>query len=65
METGIYKIVSKIRPDRMYIGSSINIPKRWREHISNLKKNKHHSKQLQNHFNKYGEADLQFSILLN
>jgi group I intron endonuclease len=61
---GIYKIESKIKPERVYIGSSMNIAKRWAYHLRNLRKDKHHSKKLQRHFNKYGESDLQFSILL-
>lgn len=61
---GIYKIQSSLKPDRIYIGSSSNIYRRWQGHISRLKRNIHHSKKLQRHFNKYGESDLQFSILL-
>lgn len=61
--SGIYKIESKIKPERIYIGSAINIHKRWLLHLSNLKNNCHHSKKLQNHFNKYGESDLQFFII--
>lgn len=62
--SGIYKIQSKIKPERIYIGSAINISNRWRSHINSLKRNKHDNGRLQNHFNKYGEVDLQFSILL-
>jgi group I intron endonuclease len=62
--SGIYQIQSKINPDRIYIGSAININKRWNHHLSNLKSNNHHSIKLQNHYNKYGKEDLQFSILL-
>jgi group I intron endonuclease len=62
--SGIYKIESKSHPDRIYIGSAVNIGNRWYEHLKKLKRNTHHSKKLQNHFNKYGESDLQFSILL-
>lgn len=61
--SGIYQIQSKIKPERIYIGSAINIDDRWRCHLKDLRKNKHQRK-LQNHFNKYGESDLQFSILL-
>lgn len=61
---GIYKIQSIVKPDRCYIGSAINISDRWSKHLSQLRKNEHHSIQLQRHFNKYGESDLMFSILL-
>jgi len=62
--SGIYKIESKIKPERIYIGSAVNIHKRWILHLSRLRRQKHGNIKLQNHFNKYGEADLQFSILL-
>jgi group I intron endonuclease len=62
--SGIYKIESKIKPERIYIGSAVNIGKRWIMHLSHLRRNIHYSKKLQRHFNKYGEADLQFIILL-
>lgn len=62
--SGIYKIQSKLKPKRIYIGSAINILHRWRCHISNLRSNKHPNNKLQNHFNKYGEMDLQFSVLV-
>ena len=62
--TGIYKIQSKIKPKRIYIGSSIEISYRWASHLRALRKNKHFNKKLQNHFNKYNESDLQFSVLL-
>jgi len=62
--SGIYQIQSKLKPERKYIGSAVNIQGRWDVHLSVLKRNKHHSGKLQNHFNKYGETDLHFSILL-
>lgn len=60
---GIYKIESKIKPERIYIGSSINIGNRWTCHLSNLRLNKHGSMKLQNHCNKYGIDDLIFKII--
>lgn len=61
---GIYKIESRINPDKIYIGSAVDIKQRWYGHIGDLKKNKHHSKKLQNHVNKYGIDDLIFSVLM-
>jgi group I intron endonuclease len=61
--TGIYKIQSKLIPDRIYIGSALDIKQRWRNHLSALRKNRHHSGKLQNHYNKYGESDLVFFII--
>lgn len=62
--SGIYQIQSKIHPDRIYIGSAADIQQRRRRHLKDLRKSKHHSIKLQNHFNKYGEQDLQFSLVL-
>lgn len=61
--SGIYKIQSIKSPDRCYIGSSIDIDRRWRMHINQLKDNKHHSVKLQRHFNKYGLSDLSFVVV--
>jgi group I intron endonuclease len=62
--SGIYQIQSKIKPEKTYIGSAVNIQNRWLGHLGRLRNNKHHSPKLQSHYNKYGEYDLQFSILL-
>jgi group I intron endonuclease len=61
---GIYQIQSIKKPERSYIGSSSNVYRRWQGHISQLKRNIHHAQKLQRHFNKYGETDLRFSLLL-
>jgi group I intron endonuclease len=62
-ETGIYKIQSKCKPERIYIGSAVDISDRWRCHLKDLRKSKHHSKKLQRHYDKYGESDLIFSLI--
>lgn len=59
--TGIYQIQSKVHPDRVYIGSSVDINKRWKEHLYWLHRRGHHSPKLQRHFLKYN--DLIFTIL--
>jgi group I intron endonuclease len=61
--TGVYKIQSTKRPDLIYIGSSINIEKRWKEHMDSLRLNKHSNKKLQNHFNN-NPNDLSLSIII-
>lgn len=62
--SGIYQIQSKCYPKRTYIGSAVNIYERWRLHLLDLRKDRHSNNKLQNHFNKYGELDLVFSVLL-
>lgn len=63
--SGIYKIQSKCKPGRIYIGSSINIEKRRRMHLRALRDGNHHSKKLQSHYNKYGKDDLVLIVLLS
>jgi group I intron endonuclease len=62
--SGIYKIGSKVHPDRIYVGSAVSIHYRILSHLSMLRKNKHHNPKLQSHFNKHGESDLVFTVLL-
>lgn len=61
--SGVYQISSTIKPERVYIGSSKDITNRWSGHMSEMRKDKHHSIKLQRHVNKYGLEDLSFSIL--
>jgi group I intron endonuclease len=60
---GIYQIVSKTHPERIYIGSTIDYFNRKRRHLQQLNKGTHHSPALQNHVNKYGIDDFEFSII--
>lgn len=62
--SGIYLIKSKCKPKRIYIGSSKNIFRRWANHLSQLRHNAHYNKELQKHFNKYSESDLEFTIII-
>lgn len=62
-QVGIYQIQSKVKPERIYIGSAVRITHRWYLHLRELGKGKHHSAKLQNHVNKYGIDDLSFSII--
>lgn len=59
---GIYKIQNRIN-DKIYIGSSVDIHKRWLQHRSQLNKNQHHSKHLQNSWIKYGQNNFKFEIV--
>lgn len=59
---GIYKIVNKINM-KVYIGQSINIKQRWKDHIRVLNQNKSRCTLLQRAWNKYGEENFSFEIL--
>jgi group I intron endonuclease len=72
-KTGIYCIYFKHNKAKYYVGSAgikHNLVKsangfwcRWRLHLWNLEKNQHHSKYLQNVYNKYGKDSIYFKIL--
>ena len=62
MASGIYKITNKIN-GKVYVGSAVNFNNRWKEHLRELRKEKHHSSALQNAWNKYGEDNFEFSII--
>lgn len=60
--SGVYSIKNNIT-NLEYIGSSKNIEKRWKEHLWMLESRKHHSKKLQNAWNKHGKDNFTFSII--
>jgi group I intron endonuclease len=62
MKSGIY-IIKNVINNKVYIGSAINISKRFSVHKSRLNRNDHHSKHLQNAWNKYGSENFTFDIL--
>jgi group I intron endonuclease len=59
---GIYCITNIVNGNK-YIGSSVNIARRWSGHKYKLNKNSHHSSHLQNAWNKYGEDCFEFYVL--
>jgi len=59
---GVYKISCSVN-SKIYIGSSINIYKRWFNHRYELNNNKHHANYLQHAWNKYGKDCFIFEIL--
>ena len=59
---GIYKIENKVN-GKVYIGQSIDIEKRWKEHISCLNNRTHHNDYFQKSWNKYGADNFTFSII--
>jgi group I intron endonuclease len=62
MKSGIYKILNIINT-KIYIGSSENIPKRWKRHLKGLKENNHYNNYLQRAFNMYKEENFKFEVI--
>lgn len=58
---GIYKITIGTH---VYIGQAVDIKARWRTHLCELRNSYHRNKKVQNAFNKYGESNTAFSVLL-
>lgn len=58
----VYKIES-LSTKRIYVGSTIDYKRRQWQHFHELKKNRHCSPFLQNHFNIHGIEDLTISVL--
>ncbi len=59
--SGVYAIVNRENGKR-YVGSAINIPKRWREHQRGLQRGCHENSYLQGAWNKYGEGAFEFVV---
>ena len=62
MTCGIYMIQNKVN-GKIYIGQSVNIEKRWKNHKSELRGNHHDNEHLQHAWNKYGEDNFEFTVI--
>lgn len=60
--TGIYKITCTGN-NKVYVGQSVAIKRRWREHQKALKNGSHYNKYLQRAYDKYGEQSFVYEIL--
>jgi group I intron endonuclease len=62
MTIGIYTIKNVVN-NKFYLGSSIDLDKRWARHKSDLDNKRHHSVKLQRAYNKYGNDNFIVEIL--
>lgn len=61
-QSGIYKIICVVN-NKIYIGSAVNLDRRWKRHLNELKNNYHANIILQNAFNKHGLESFNFEII--
>jgi group I intron endonuclease len=59
---GVYKIVNN-HNGKCYVGATKDIRARYKQHLKELRNNRHHCKRLQEDFNKYGIAVFKLCIL--
>lgn len=62
-KSGIY-IITHLSSGLCYVGSAVNIQKRWDGHRHALRKGTHHSSRLQRAWKKHGPEAFQFDVLL-
>jgi group I intron endonuclease len=62
VESGIY-VIRCLVDDKIYIGCTVNLSKRWGQHKWCLKNNKHRSCRLQRAWNEYGSDKFVWEIL--
>lgn len=60
--SGIYEIVNTLSGKR-YVGSAVNLRIRRSQHFTRLRHGKHHSRYLQNAWDKYGEDAFVFRVI--
>lgn len=59
---GVYEIVNK-KSGNKYIGSSVDIKRRWEQHKRGLRGGYHYNIYLQNAWNKYGKGAFEFRVI--
>lgn len=62
MDSGIY-LITCTGNSKQYVGSSNNIPYRWRKHREKLASGRHWNRFLQRSWNKYGAEAFEYAVL--
>lgn len=63
MSSGVYAITNQIN-GRRYVGSAVDLMKRWMRHRCDLRKGVHHGRYLQRAWDKHGEGAFAFDVML-
>lgn len=61
--SGIYYI-EHLASGRRYVGSAVNLERRFKKHLTQLRSGKHHSYKLQEAWNEFGEGAFEFNVLI-
>ena len=61
-KSGIYMILNKAN-NKIYIGQSVDVNQRWKQHKADLRHKNHENKHLINSWHKYGEESFEFILL--
>lgn len=61
-KSGIYGIFNN-EAGKVYVGSAVNIARRYREHLRKLRNGKHHSPHLQHAWDKFGPGAFMFKAI--
>lgn len=59
---GVY-LIRCSESGKVYVGQTVDLERRKRDHIRSLRKGEHHNGYLQRAFDKYGEGAFEFSVL--
>lgn len=61
-DSGIYEIVNLVNGKR-YVGSAVNLARRWRQHLHLLRAGRHHAPHMQRAWTKYGEESFAYRVV--
>lgn len=62
MSAGIYRILHR-QSGKSYVGSAIDMQRRWQGHRRALRRRQHHCAALQEDWNRYGERSFDFTVV--
>lgn len=59
---GVY-LIRNTTDGKVYVGSSIDIDKRWQSHVNQMKGNRHQNAHLQSAWKKFGQEVFEFTVI--